>query len=183
MAKHKAPSAPPGTKPVTHTVTLSRGALLMLEGCFQIPTANTTKAKTVLWDKIWSRLRAANDRMIVVPWEDEPHDVEKAVNRPEGMGDREWNERVQQWQDLAKDWEAERVTITITDKIRDPIRETLDWLDGHRAETKGVTFVGKYPAELLVAFGQADALPDDDFEVTVGEAPAPSAAAAASATG
>ncbi len=152
----------------SHHITLTRAALYILEGCLQQPGPATTNPKVVLFSKVWSKIRSANNRLIKVAWKPEGHDFEKTMFRDESESDIAFEKRKAQWSEATKAWEDEIVTLTMNDKMRDACREVVEWIHSHREDQKvPIKLAGQHAACLLVGLGICKAEVDADFELEV----------------
>ncbi len=149
-----------------HRISLTRAALYLLEGCLQNPGPQTTYPKILQWNKVWDKIRKANNRMLTVPWEPEGQDIEKQMLRRDGETDVEFIRRDIELKAAAKRWEDEIVTLSMNDRMRDTCRETVEWIHAHRDDAKvQQKLSGPHAASLLIGFGLCKEEPDSDYEI------------------
>lgn len=154
---------PPKTK---HRISLTRAALLILEGCLQDPgPCSANFQKIALWNKVWDKIRSANNRMIKVSWAPQGRDLEKDLIKIETESDYAWVARQVEWNEARKAWEDEVVTVVMNDKMRDTCRATIEWIHTHRDDPKArIKLAGAHATSLLIALDLAKAEADEDFE-------------------
>ncbi len=157
-----------------HSITLTRAALYLLEGCLQLPgPASGKNNKIMLYAKVWDKIRSANDRLIKVSWAPEGHDFEKPILRNDGESDADFLRRDVEWKGATKAWEDDGVTLTMNDKIRDACREVVEWVNNHHDDQKvGVKMAGKHAASLLVGLGICKPENDEEYEMEADQPPA-----------
>lgn len=149
-----------------HRIQLRRASLYLLEGVLQNPGPCTTPIKLARWAKAWEKVRRANNRVVQI--ENESYDIEKGVLRRERETDLQWAYRSRAYTDAKERWDREVVTLTINDKLRDVCREAVEWFHEHRDDPKvGARLGGEFAAELMIALGLTDAVPDDEFAADV----------------
>lgn len=147
-----------------HTLSLTRAALYILEGVLQDPGPADTMAKTQLWAKVWSKVRKANDRNLILSWSLQGVDFEKTQLRGEGESELAWEHRRAEFESAHKQWADQPVMLSISDKHRDVCRDALKWIYEHRNEPKTRTRLDNSPhvALLLTALGLVDPISDDE---------------------
>ncbi len=150
-----------------HHITLTRAALYLLEGCLQLngPQANSYP-RIVQWNKVWDKVRKANNRKIATSWAPEGHDFEKPLFRREGETDLDFTKRDAEWKEAVRAWENTTVTVAMNDKMRDTCRETVEWIHSHRDDAKvGIKIIGPHAVSLLIGLGLCKPEDDSDYEI------------------
>ncbi len=148
-----------------HTLHLTRAALYLLEGVLQDPGPADTMAKTVLWAKVWEKIRKSNDRRMQLSWAPEGGlDFEKPSLKTEGESDIAFARRKAEFDDAHKAWMEQPVDLVISDKYRDVCRDALKWVYDHRGDPKARTHVDNstHTALLLTALKLTDPIADED---------------------
>lgn len=138
---------------MTVSVSLTRGALYLLEAVLQDSTGCTTPAKMARWAKAWEFIRRSNKRDLVV--EGKTVDFEKPLVPEAGESPETTSKRTTALNDAFAVWQQEIVTLEITDKRRDTAREAIK----HGIEMKKLQMIRSvggdlsHTLSLLTAFG------------------------------
>ncbi len=148
------------TKPA-HTLALTRGSLYILEACMQDPGPCTTPAKTVLWARVWDKIRKLNDRTLKVSWAPKGIDAEKPYYREEGETDVTFGKRKEEIEEAFKAWKDEPITLTLNDKYRDACREALKYVTTQRDKARTKMEITLHSADLLIAFGLTEEVDEE----------------------
>lgn len=157
--------AGPGAK-TKHTLVLRFATLYLLEGILQQPGPCTTPDKVVKWAKAWEKVRRAFPHRFEASGRS--YNVDKNIIKDEAETDLAWVTRQQAYFDAKEQWEEQKATIVVNDKLRDIFRDAVKWIQDHRDDAKvGIKIGGQYASELMVALGLADPLKDDEFELDV----------------
>ncbi len=158
-----------------HELNLTRAALYALEACLQDPGPCTAPNKTVLWAKVWDKVRKANNRLVTVPWAEEGVDLEKPPLRLEGETDIAWETRRRVWNDAFEVWQDTPITLTLSDKYRDACREAMKFVTTQKDKARVKLENSLHAATLLIELGLAE---DSEEEAADGDAPAADQSAA-----
>ncbi len=141
--------------PETQPLSLTRGAVYMLEACLQDTTGCTTPIKIVKWAKLWSYIRSLNKRDICIGGDDVYVDFEIPLVILDGETQENFSRRVS-FRDLSfAKWQCEEIKIVFNDKKRDVARDAIK----HAIENKKISMRGSLATNvnhtlvLLMAFG------------------------------
>ncbi len=135
------------------TVTLTRGALYLLEALLQDSTGCTTPSKMARWAKLWELIRRSNKRDLLI--DGKIVDFEKPLVPEQGESADVTNKRTAALNDAFAVWQQESVPLELTDKRRDTAREAIK----HGTESKKLQLIRSvggdlsHTLSLLSAFG------------------------------
>lgn len=110
----------------THTISLRRGALYLLEGLLQDFTNANNPSKMMKIGTLWEKVREANERIITTSWAPEGIDFELPIAVAGDDTDQfTVQKRINEASIAQSKWQDESVTLEFSDKNRDLAREVI----------------------------------------------------------
>ena len=146
----------PGEREPAMDITMTRGAWYTLELALQDLGPCTTPAKIAKWSRLWGYLRARNDRTITLG--DARLDFEEAapggaLTRRDGESDAALVERMTALQRAIHAWNAEDLSLPLTDKQRDIARDAVRWIVANKEKSTVKLRQSEHLARLMEALG------------------------------
>ncbi len=180
-AKPSASAVPPKTP---HTLKINRGALHILRQVMSDPGPCTAPNKIVLWATIWDKLDKLNDRHITLSWLPEPVEWDKPLIAAEGLSASEQARQQNEFNEALEAWNNAPISLSLSDKHRDAIREAFNWIFKHKDDGKAQVrlVVTKHVALVLTELKLADEDTGEDGAYAPPETDEPEAQAASAAS-
>lgn len=168
-------AAPVATKH-PHTLHLTHESLQTLVRVMREHPPGIAPQKMVLWDKVWAKLARLLPVTIQVSWSDVPLDVYVTHAYPITMTPEQRVAGRAEWDRAMDAWKATPVDVPLSDKFRDACREgvkaVFESKEAPRPSAPGQPAAASKvaqmlpqttaTAELLVALGLADPVPDEE---------------------
>jgi hypothetical protein len=124
----------------------------------------TTPNKIVQWSKLWTKVRAANSRILKTSAAPDGYDFEKGLIKKEGETDAAFAERVREHNEAFEVWSREDIVLGLNDKQRDTARDAMKWVVSHQKEARTKLGITEGIGCLLLALGIVDQDEDEESE-------------------